>query len=128
MRYEVTKLSYLEKRHHDVDNLSVPKGFTGNGVLWNLPTVGQRFILMGDYGVNTSPVKSVYQHESETQDKLVLPSDFPRAKELIIPELKKGDYLFATLNSVYHLTEEVIDPEVVKKIKSEFNRRMLNKD
>lgn len=104
--YKVTKLSRLEEPHHNINNETLHPGFEAWGPPFEMPTIGRRFIIIGDYGISTSPVKCVYQHGSESQDKLVLPSDFPKAKELVIPELKNSDYLFATLNSVYHLTKD----------------------
>jgi len=57
----------------------------------------------------SSPVLSVYEHSqnkiNEGQDKLILPVDFPMSSDIKLPELKEGDILFATLNSIYLLRE-----------------------
>jgi len=56
---------------------------------------------------HTSRVRSLYIHESDSGfDKLILPKDFPISEDLVIPELKSGDALIGTMNSVYLLTEE----------------------
>ena len=55
---------------------------------------------------HTSRIRSIYEHETnDGYDKLVLPANFPSAADLKIPELKKGDVLLGTMNSVYLLTK-----------------------
>ena len=56
---------------------------------------------------HTSRVRSIYIHDDESHnDKLVLPSNFPNASDLKIPELNKGDVLLGTMNSVYLCRKE----------------------
>ena len=73
----------------------------------NYSQVGSCFYFNGiSCNLRTSTVKSVYICNTE-QDKLVLPSDFPDKEYLDFSniELKSGDILFATLNSVYALRD-----------------------
>ena len=57
--------------------------------------------------LTTSTIRSLYMHESDSgYDKIILPSDFPISKDLDIPEMKDGDLLIGTMNSVYFLTNE----------------------
>lgn len=80
------------------------------------PTVGKRFNLYGHESkdcISTSRVESVLHFsQSSGRDKLVLPEDFPHASRVRFPETwQEGDYLFATLNSVYYLggVEECVE-------------------
>jgi hypothetical protein len=52
-----------------------------------------------------SRVRSYYKHcdKGEHPDKLVLPKDFPIEENIEIPKMKDGDYLIATMNSIYYL-------------------------
>ena len=53
---------------------------------------------------HTSIVRSIYEHLSESElDRLILPKDFPMSQDLNVPELRRGDILLATMNSVYLL-------------------------
>ncbi len=78
-------------------------GDTFKGHTEQLPTVGKEFFI----GIlRTTEVKSIYEHDGIAgNDKLVLPAGFPNATKLVMPEVKSGDMLFATLNSIYHLTD-----------------------
>ena len=58
--------------------------------------------------VRTSAVRSYYKHladSSDHPDKLVLPAEFPEDDlyNFKMPEMKEGDYLIATANSIYYL-------------------------
>lgn len=54
--------------------------------------------------IRTTELKSIYQHKGNSGfDKLVLPNHFGDVTKLEFPELKDGDFLLATRNSVYHL-------------------------
>lgn len=74
------------------------------------PTEGECFDLF-DYAdhdylrIGTSIVMSVWRVGSEDKDKLVLPTDFPStARNVELPkEVREGDYVFATMNSLYWL-------------------------
>jgi hypothetical protein len=76
------------------------------GFEYEFPEVGRRYVVSGerDGAISTSLLKSIYKHEPESgRDKLILPVDFPDATKLDFPEMKQGDYLLATCNSVYHV-------------------------
>lgn len=72
------------------------------------PKIGCPFLIHGggvsDW-VRTSTVKSYYVCDDPENhpDKLVLPKDFPIEDISSIPEMKKGDLLIATRNSIYLL-------------------------
>lgn len=58
----------------------------------------------GDYGIRTSLIASVYQHNPiEGQDKLVLPKEFDIENLPELPKMNVGEFLILTLNSVYYL-------------------------
>jgi hypothetical protein len=109
---KVTKLGHRLDAKHNADEKpfvssfghSVSSGDTYTGFFESLPQVGQSFCLSHGIVLRTSTVKSVYVHESEDYDKLVLPKNFPKtAAHLLFPLMEKGEILFATLNSVYYV-------------------------
>lgn len=75
------------------------------GTFERVPTAGTRFFMeeYADSFMISSIVKSVY-HVDGLPDKLVLPSKFPERERLEIPDgVRSGDYIFATMNSIYWL-------------------------
>ena len=109
MRATVTKLTRLSDPFHKES----PEIYTGDkftGYI-NFPVVGKRFDVEGiksraEDWFSSSPIKSIYVHGTG-RDKLVLPSDFPDALHLDMSKLdmKPGEMLLATLNSVYLVSD-----------------------
>ena len=101
----MVKLGHLKEPVVDPKDTQV---FPGDGVLgeYNEIVIGERFeVARGANYINTSAVKSIYVHGSESFDKLMLPAGFPEPEFLDFPELKDGDTLIATMNSVYLLRQ-----------------------
>ena len=61
--------------------------------------------------IRTSVIRSVYEHGGEI-DKLILPKEFPKEDYLNMesPEMRDGDVLIATMNSIY-LAQKVDNKE-----------------
>lgn len=107
--YQLTKLQHRLDSHIERHGAAVQEDETFTGNIQYEPKIDNvlHFHLEipktnGDNYLRTSLIKSILVQGSEN-DKLVIPSDFPEAYRLKIPELKEGDTLFATSNSVYHL-------------------------
>lgn len=109
---KITKLSHLEDPFYKDDEYpegaGVSSDFTLQGLCSNPPQVGKCFFMIApeneDYGdFRSSVVMAVLPFDpTETGvDKLVLPQDFPKPERLRVPALKKGETLFATMNSLY---------------------------
>ena len=64
------------------------------------------------WGLMTSRIRSFYKEGSDN-DKLVVPSDFPREEleKLDMTNLEEGDMLFLTMNSVYWAREYTEEKE-----------------
>jgi hypothetical protein len=118
MRVTITKLGHRKDAYFNADvtpyssmtSWSVPSGDSYEGTEVNPPEIGSSYHLrdcsQGGYlcaeYFHSSTVKSIYIHDSEDYDKLVLPIDFPKtAIHLNIPIMEKGEMLLATMNSVY---------------------------
>ena len=69
----------------------------GEPILFQGPYMGQHLV--------TSMIRSYYKEcdKGEHPDKLVLPQGFPIEENIQIPAMKEGDYLLATMNSIYYL-------------------------
>lgn len=109
MRCTLTKLDKLKSPIIE-DN---PWGNEINDVIVGFspdkPKIGMPFYIVTEdelEGVRTSRVKSFYVHDTNN-DKLVLPSDFPDARDLDFSKvnLKSGEMLIATCNSIYMVTD-----------------------
>ena len=104
--YELTKIGYAASPAVDPSKHEVVEGFSIVGRPLHQPSVGRKLVFLSgkyedDTTIVTTELKSVYVHGTD-QDKLVLPSGFPDAVNLRLPEeIKDGDTLFATQNSVY---------------------------
>jgi len=110
----LTKLAVCKDYEVPVDNQVVGPGFFCEGKYFCKPMVGERFSFESDDphakgGLLSSIVKSIYE-VGGSPDKLVLPKEFPPISELVFPswpgqpgELREGDILFSTMNSIYWL-------------------------
>lgn len=102
----LVKLNHRKDHHHGPEASAFVK--TGEAFelrFETLPEVGEAFCgYLTPYGhFNTSTVKSVFVAGSDPRDKLVLPESFEAREQLEIPEVKEGDYLLSTKNSLYWL-------------------------
>jgi len=73
------------------------------------PKIGYPFLIDGGHTTDwlrTSTVKSYYVcgDSNDCPDKLILPKGFPIEDISEMPEMKEGDILMATRNSIYLLT------------------------
>lgn len=127
----VSKLSNLVHPDTPSKHARIYEGDTFIGSSKSLPKVGARLLLdnartpTGDYVTyfHSTTVKSLYKHGSSA-DKLVLPTGFPDAVNLKLPEMGKGEYLIATKNSVYYIKDVKRIPEPKKEsIKSPTKRK-----
>jgi hypothetical protein len=102
------KLRHLESNMVRKEYAAVSENEILDGQYLSEPVVGHTFQMFGvtdgQLFFKSSTVKSLCVIDSEDQDKLVLPSDFPEKLSVQFPkEIQAGDILFATLNSVYWL-------------------------
>jgi hypothetical protein len=110
---KITKLDKLANPTHWHNPFGFQNGESLDGHSMDYPVINKRFTVMMSKGsgfLSTSKVKSIYIRGSEN-DKLVIPSDFPDAKELDFSsvKLKNGEMLLATCNSIYMITDIVKD-------------------
>ena len=101
--YQLLKLNHRKDASVEKDNAAVEELKVLQGHSLEPITIGRcfRFATMEGLLI-TSVVKSIYVHETEA-DKLVLPSEFDYTEDITSVDMKEGDVMFATNNSVYLL-------------------------
>lgn len=112
----IAKLAIHDEAKYGEEKANIGTGFFCEGKFYRDPEVGTRFHFSSDDedaegGLVTSTIKSVCKVGSDTSpDKLVLPTDFPKVANLRFPtwpgqpgEIKAGDWLISTINSIYWL-------------------------
>jgi hypothetical protein len=106
-RYRITKLNDRTEYYYEE---GIGRKWDKEGAAFYPPEVGERFVVFpnGESVFGTSLVMSVYKHgEGDVTgiDKLTLPNNFPVKDVPNNIEIKMGDYLLSTLNSIYLVRE-----------------------
>lgn len=100
----VTKVDTLSNAKYKDNPFGLSNAESLVGYTPTLPKVGEQFRLTGMIPLITTAIKSVY-HKGTGQDKLVLPEAFiAETENLNDLKMKEGDILFATKNSIYHVS------------------------